>query len=419
MRELTRKELLAGAAAAGVVAGCGSSAKKPPAFDPRDWASVKAHYGLSRDVRHFDAFVLSSHPRPVREAIERHRRELDADPARYVRENEAALDGRVAEAAAGYLGVSGGDLAFMDSTTMGLGLVYGGVEARNPVATEHDFYATHEALRQRFGRTRLIRLYDDPARATVQGIVEAAKDGIYADTGVLALTWVHSSTGVRLPLPEIAQALDGARRRGLLVVVDGVHGLGADDEPVRIESFDVLVAGCHKWLGGPRGTGLVWSIKAWDRLRPTIPSFAPMSYAAWLEGRPPPSDAPPGPAFTPGGYHAFEHRWALAEAFAFQASLGRTRVAERIRSLATRLKQGLAELPRVRLITPMAERLSAGLVCFDVRGVDPREAVERLAREHRIAASVTPYAERHVRLGTGLWVDEADVDAAVAAVARL
>ena len=372
MRGLTRKEMLAGAAAAGVVAGCGSSAKKPAVLDPRDWAAVKAQYGLSRDVRHFDAFVLSSHPRPVREAIERHRRGLDADPARYVRENEAALDGRVAEAAAGYLGVSGGDLAFTDSTTMGLGLVYGGVEARNPVATEHDFYATHEALRQRYGRLRRIRLYDDPAQATVQGIVEAAKDGIYEDTGVLALTWVHSSTGVKLPLPEIAQALDGARRRGLLVVVDGVHGLGADDEPVRIESFDVLVAGCHKWLGGPRGTGLVWSIKAWDRLRPTIPSFAPLSYAAWLEGRPPPSDAPPGPAFTPGGYHAFEHRWALAEAFAFQASLGRTRVAERIRSLATRLKQGLAELPRVRLITPMAERLSAGIVCFDVRGARSR-----------------------------------------------
>ena len=46
-------------------------------------------------------------------------------------------------------------------------------------------------------------------------------------------------------------------------------------------------------------------------------------------------------------------------------------------------------------------------------GVDPGGAVERLAREHRIAASVTPYAERHVRLGTGLSVDEADVDAAV------
>jgi selenocysteine lyase/cysteine desulfurase len=419
MGGLTRKELLAGAAAAGVVAGCGSS-KKPAALDPRDWASVKAQFPLTRDVRHFDAFVLATHARPVREAIERHRRGLDADPAGYLRRHEAELEARVAQAAADYLAVAPDDVAFTDSTTMGLGLVYAGVQARGrPVATEHDFYATHEALRLRFGRFERIRLYDDPARATVDDIVDSVKRGIDGRTGVLALTWVHSSTGVKLPLPEIAQAIDGERRRGMIVVVDGVHGLGADDEPIRIESFDVFVAGCHKWLGGPRGTGLVWSIKAWDALRPTIPSFHFEPYVAWLEGRPLSETAPPGPVFTPGGFHSFEHRWALAEAFAFQAGLGRTRVAERIRALATRLKQGLVELPNVRLITPMPERLSAGIVCFDVQGVDPGEAVERLAREHRIAASVTPYAERHVRLGTGLWVDERDIDAAVAAVARL
>jgi hypothetical protein len=34
-----------------------------------------------------------------------------------------------------------------------------------------------------------------------------------------------------------------------------------------------------------------------------------------------------------------------------------------IRSLATRLKEGLAELPKVRLVTPMSPSLSAGIVC--------------------------------------------------------
>ena len=47
MGGLTRKELLAGAAAAGVIAGCGGSSKKPAALDPRDWASVKAQYPLA------------------------------------------------------------------------------------------------------------------------------------------------------------------------------------------------------------------------------------------------------------------------------------------------------------------------------------------------------------------------------------
>jgi selenocysteine lyase/cysteine desulfurase len=422
MAGLTRKELLAGAAAAGVVAGCGGSAKKPAAL--HGWAAVKAQFPLSPDVRHFDGFVLASHPRAVRAAIDRHRRGLDADPAGYLREHEVELDERVAEAAVRYLEVDAADLALTDSTTMGLGLVYAGVqprveERREAVATQHDFYATHEALRLRFGRVRKIRLYDDPAQATVKGIVDAVRAGIDDNTGVLALTWVHSSTGVKLPLADIAQVIDGERRSGMFVVVDGVHALGADDGFVGIDSFDVFVAGCHKWLGGPRGTGLVWSIKAWDWLRPTIPSFAPAPYVAWLENRPIDDTAPPGPTFTPGGFHSFEHRWALAEAFDFQAKLGRAQVAERIRSLATRLKEGLAELPKVRLVTPMSPSLSAGIVCFDIDGVDPGEAVERLRREHRIAASVTPYAARHVRFGTGLWVDEADVDAAVTAVSRL
>src|SRR5215212_7053697 len=123
---LTRKELLGGAAAAGVVGGCGGSPKAPAG-----WAAAKAQFGLARGVRHFDAFVLSSHPRAVREAIERHRRGLDADPAGYLRAHEAELDERVAAAAGRYLDINATDVAFTDSTTMGLGLVfYGGIEPR-------------------------------------------------------------------------------------------------------------------------------------------------------------------------------------------------------------------------------------------------------------------------------------------------
>jgi selenocysteine lyase/cysteine desulfurase len=416
MGGLTRKELLAGAAAAGVVAGCGSSPKPIPS---KGWAAVKGQFALSPGVRHFDAFVLATHPTSVREAIESHRRGLDADPNGYLREHEAELDQRVLDTAGRYLGVPG-DLALTDSTTMGLGLVYGTLRAQGrPVATEHDFYATHEALRLRFGDVRKIRLYDDPATVTTESIVEAVKAGVDDDTGILALTWVHSSTGVRLPIAEIAKSMAGERRNGMLMVVDGVHALGAIDEPVGIESFDVLVAGCHKWLGGPRGTGIVWSIKAWERMRPVIPSFDGESYLGWLEDRPLRPVDYKGAALTPGGFHSFEHRWALAEAFDYHAKLGRANVAERIRTLATRLKEGLADLPNVTLVTPMSPGLSAGIVCFDVAGLEAGQAVERLRSEHKIGASVTPYATEHVRLGTGLWVDEADVDAAIRAVSRL
>ena len=42
-----------------------------------------------------------------------------------------------------------------------------------------------------------------------------------------------------------------------LLVVDGVHRLGAvDEEPAR-SGVDFFVAGTHKWLFGPRGTGMI------------------------------------------------------------------------------------------------------------------------------------------------------------------
>jgi selenocysteine lyase/cysteine desulfurase len=423
MAGLTRKELLAGAAAAGVVAGCGGS---PKPDDPRGWAAVKAQFALSRDVRHFDAFVLATHPKTVREAIERHRRGLDADPAGYLRTAEARVD--VTGPAARYLGARREDVALTGSTTMGLAILYRGLRLRageEILSTTHDHFATDEALRLSGGRVRRVRLYDAAARASVDEVASRLEQAIGPRTRAVALTWVHSSTGVKLPMDAIGRVVrDAGRRHGhrVLLCVDAVHALGAEDVSVSDAAgpgIDFLVAGCHKWLMGPRGTGVLWGASvAWPAAaRPLIPSFAPASYGAWLDGEAPP-DHPSGPAMTPGGFHAFEHVWALPAAFAFHEQIGKARVARRVQELATRLKDGLAGLRGAKLVTPRAPDLSAGLVCADIAGVEPGDAVQRL-RATGISASVTPYAERHVRLGCGLAVDEADVDAAVAAIATI
>ena len=124
----------------------------------------------------------------------------------------------------------------------------------------------------------------------------------------MALTWVHSSTGVKLPVRQIADALPDR----VLLCVDGVHGLAAEADTVRSLRCDAFASGCHKWLYGPRGTGVLWAGPRVRALaRPTIPSFEDgESYGAWLAGGAP-SGVPDGARLTPGGFHSFEHRWAL------------------------------------------------------------------------------------------------------------
>jgi selenocysteine lyase/cysteine desulfurase len=231
---------------------------------------------------------------------------------------------------------------------------------------------------------------------------------------VVALTWVHSSTGVRLPVRSIAQALP----ERVLVCVDGVHGFGARAETVRDLGCDAFVSGCHKWLYGPRGTGVLWANeRVRELMRATIPSFDGSSYGAWVAGGIP-VGIPDGPTLTPGGFQSFEHRWALPEAFAFHQGIGRERVEGRIRGLASRLKAALVEVKGVRLRTPQSPGLSAGLVCFEIARRDPAEVVSRLA-SRGIVASVTPYATRYVRLGPGIVNTPEHVDAAVRVIRAL
>ncbi len=423
---VTRRMLLAtGVAGASAIAlaGCDpaptAAQGTAPPLDPNDWGSVRAQFALATGVANFTTFMLSSHPATVRAAIDKHRAGLDADTLGYLHANESTLDSAVAGAAAGYLHTDAARIAFTDSTTMGLGLLYSGLRL-NPgdevLTTEHDFYATHESLRLRSARDGIsvqrVRLFDESEQADAGEIVSRLIAAVSDRTRVVAITWVHSSTGVRLPVRAIADALgqvnagrDQAQRA--LLVVDGVHGFGIEDAGPDDLGCDFLVTGCHKWLFGPRGTGLIWGrAEAWTRFTPVIPTFT---------GSP---EGPPGPFATPGGYHSFEHRWALAEAFALHEAIGRSRIAERSRTLAARMKDGLAGISKVRLRTPRTPELSAGLVCCEVAGYGPQEAVARL-HASGVWASSTPYSPSYLRFGTSMLTNESDVDRALAEVGRL
>jgi isopenicillin-N epimerase len=415
---LDRRQLLVRTGAALAAGGLGGAfadlekvAAAPEAEAALDWARVRRQFRLAPGWVHMSGLYLASHPASVRRAVARHRRGLDANPVHYLHERGPQLEAAVLRAAGAYLRARPADIALTDSTTMGLGLLYNGIELRagqEALTTTHDFYATHESLRLKAARSgatvRRVRLYRDARRASVDEIVSSLVGAVGQRTRVIALTWVHSSTGVKLPLARIARAL-GERRRDVLLCVDGVHGLGVENATVGSLGCDFFVAGCHKWLFGPRGTGLVWGRgPVWDTVEPTIPSFS--------------GSATPGAEMTPGGFHSFEHRWALAEAFRLHLRIGKARVARRIHALNTRLKAGLASMPHVTLVTPQSPALSAGLVCFSVDRLSPGAVVEAL-RRRRVIATVTPYDPPYARLAPGLLNTPADVDRALRAIRSL
>ena len=386
-----------------------------------NWDDLRAQFPLSPQLIHLAAFFLASHPTTVREAIERHRAGLDADPIGYWQEHEEKQEARVLRAAADYLNVEPTDIALTDSTTMGLGLLYGGLalsKGQEILTTTHDHYSTETSLRLRAERTgttvRQISLYRSLKTVSQDEIVDSMRKGITPATRIVAVTWVHSSTGLKLPIHEMALAIQSINRSRdehdhVIFCVDGVHALGVEDFNLSELGCDFLIAGTHKWMFGPRGTGLVWGHpKAWPIAHATIPTFNTQAYDLWMKNTSS-RDLPPAVHMTPGGFHSFEHRWALDEAFKFHQAIGKAKVTHRIYQLNQQLKQGLTAMSQVTLHTPVSQDLSAGIVCFEVAGMTPRQIVEKL-RQRKIVGSVTPYATQYARLAPSLLNSQQEID---------
>ncbi len=411
--------------------GCVSKtlADSPP-LKLDSWQAVRGQFQLTPDFIHLAGFFLASHPAPVRAAIERHRRGLDADPIGYWFEHEEQQEAAVLRAAAEYLAVDPTEIALTDSTTMGLGLLYGGLtlrEGQEVLTTQYDHYSTDTALRLRAERTgatvRQIPLYHSLKDVSSLELHENLIKNIRPNTRIVAVTWVHSSTGLKLPVQEMARAihtLNESRREQDRVIfcVDGVHALGVEDFRLSDLGCDFLVAGTHKWMFGPRGTGLVWGHqRAWPVANAIIPTFNTHAYDIWM-GLNQPKDLPKSVYMTPGGFHSFEHRWALDQAFTFHAAIGKARVTQRIYQLNQQMKQGLAKMPHVMLHTPMSQDLSSGIVCFEVTGLRPRHVIERL-RQRKIIGSVTPYATEYARLAPSLLNSSEDIEQALQEILKL
>lgn len=401
-----------------------------------DWGWVRSQFPLTHEYRHFATFYLTTHPQPVREAIESLTKAMDANPSMVVEHGmfksvEENMQQRVYEAAAKYTGGKPDEFALVPNTTTGLALIYNGLPLKKGdeiLTTTHDHYSQHESIRLAAERTgakwRKITLFEKSAETFVTQIVESVRAAIKPRTRVLGVTWVHSSTGVKLPIRAIADALAEVNKNRkpeerVLLIVDGVHGLGAVDESVAAMGCDFFVSGTHKWMFAPRGTGIIWARgENWAKVKPTVPTFSNFEpFSAWMENRKP-NGTTQASWVTPGGFFAYEYQWAMVAAFHFHEQIGRQRIATRINELNGRLKDGLAEIPGITLHTPRSPALSAGIVCFEVKGLKPEEVVHRLL-ERKIIASTTPYGVSYARLAAGIMNTPEEVDEVLAAVRTL
>ena len=349
--------------------------------------SVRNDTPACEGMVHFNNAGSSLQPRPVTQAVATH----------LAREQE--IGGYEAEAEAvdalksfytGFADMFGADpteIAYVENATRAWDMAFYGLPLKSGdrILTHGSEYASNYLALLQQAERRGLHVDLVPSDATGQVDVSALEAMIATRTRLIALTHVPTQGGLVNPAEEVGRI---AREHGLIYMLDACQSVGQMPVNVRKIGCHILSGTGRKFLRGPRGTGFLYvSNEILDQIEPP---FIDLHAATWTG-----ADS----YELAEGARRFENyesyvagRVGLAGAVAYANALGLEAIERRISSLASDLRQRLADLPRVT-VHDLGER-KCGIVTFRVEDEEPADTARRLAEKRmNVSISVRKYAQ--------------------------
>lgn len=346
----------------------------------RDDASIEAARSRFRDCMpiarryaYFDHAAVSPLPEPVRNAIQSWCDEATehgdlrwprwAEEVESLRRDAAELTGAAPE-----------EIALVRSTSHGIGIVAEGLpwrEGDNVVLPADEFPSNQYpwlALAEQGVEVRRVPLRD--GRLELADL-EAACD---RRTRIVAISWVSYWGGRRT---DPAEAAELAHRKGALLFLDAIQGLGVFPLDVRAAEVDFFAADGHKWLLGPEGAGLFYCRRDHlDRLRPTGVGWNSVVHAMRFDRIEP--NWKPSAARFEGGSQNMVGMIGLRASLGMLRRLGIATVAEAVLRYTDDACKRLRRIG-AEIVSDRRPGVASGIVTFTLPGVDPEEARRRCA----------------------------------------
>lgn len=147
-----------------------------------------------------------------------------------------------------------GDLCLVPNTTFGINLVAEGFPFQrgdNVVIPEGEFPSNLFPWWNQRGRGVEVRVV--PRSADGEVIIDELINRTDAKTRLIAVSWVGYASGYRIDVDALVHQ---AHRRGVMVFLDAIQGLGMFPLDLSRTPVDFLAADGHKWLLGPEGAGV-------------------------------------------------------------------------------------------------------------------------------------------------------------------
>ncbi len=361
-----------------------------------------------RRIVHLNTASLGRTPPTVLERVVAAWRQLESEPVMQAYRPDPgtvlAMADAVRAKAAAFLGCTADEVLVTTGTTNGMATVAQALTLAagdRVLTTNQEHEGAEVAWQYRSARdgvaidTVAIGL-DEHDHDAIMGRLAAA---ITPRTRVISVSHVLTSSGLRMPVQRICAL---ARERNVLCIVDGAQAVGGIAVDVRAIGCHAYATSGHKWLMGPKGTGLLYvANEAQERIR-LLPWVLGHRYGGQSMGV--------GPMPLAIG---------LGVAVDELAARSMATVERHNLALRERAWHGLGRVAGVELLGPPPGPAATPLVAFRIPDRFDSEAMrKRLLEAHGI---VVKMAEKRwfngLRLSPHVINDERDIDTALAVLA--
>ena len=389
-----------------------AEAWKSAGSEQEGWEAVRDQFLLEPGYAYLNTAGLGPSPKPVTQACNEAWLELERR-CESGHGQRAEVRGRACQ----LLGCSEDELALTRNATEGMNLVARGLKLRDG---DQVVMTTHEhpgGAMPWFGvqEDSEIEISTFEPGSGGDDTLERLNDALTPRTHIVMVSHITCTTGLELPVGEIA---DLCRQRGIISVIDGAQAVGQIPVDLHGLGCDFYVASGHKWLLGPKGTGVLYVRDEWlDRWRPSyVGAYSDTGFdlaSGGFERLRPASASEYGTRSTP-------LVTGLMAALDFLSTMGLDAVFARGSQLAGRLRAGITGLAGVEILTPVDGGAAILTFRLPASGGNAWEWCDRLRREHGLR--LRPVGEaglNAVRASTHVFNSEEEVDRLVMALRDL
>ena len=384
-----------------------------------DWEPYRALIPRRPGQINLNAGTLSPTPRPVWDATTQLREEMAIDGTRFFWDALPPLLEASRRRLGAFLGVGTERLLLLPNVTFAMNLAIAALPLREGdevVLADACYGAMRMALERRAAAAgALLKTVALPLDATdPDQIVEVFAGAIGGRTRALFIDHVTSPTGLVLPAAELC---DLARDRDLWSIVDGAHAPGLVDVDLARIDADFYGANCHKWMMGAPGSGFLHaSQRGAAALEPLVVSWGYEYDRAAAQG-----DSGWGGSYWQRNFEylgVYDRcpQATIGAALDLREQIGEANLRARTGELTAYCRGRLAAAG-LRCRSPLEERLTAAMLCFDYRALPEPGWRSAPWYARRIICPITRVGDRHfLRVSCAWFNTEAEIDALAAAI---